>query len=120
MAVADRDLADAIVPGLSTDGRLSIAYNAALQLAAAALAAAGYRVSREGHPYRLIQSLHLTIGAPPAVVDQLDLMRRKRNMADYQQAGRILDLEAAAMHDVAVRLREIVVAWLSKEHPEML
>lgn len=43
LAVARRDLADAAVPGLSADWRLAIAYNAVLQAATAALAAAGYR-----------------------------------------------------------------------------
>ncbi|MBI4304112.1 MAG: hypothetical protein HY665_07235 [Chloroflexi bacterium] len=35
LAVADRDIADAQVKGISIDTRLSIAYNAALQLAVA-------------------------------------------------------------------------------------
>ena len=39
--VADRDLADCESPGLSPDWQLSIAYNAALQTATAALAAWG-------------------------------------------------------------------------------
>jgi hypothetical protein len=120
LAVADRDLTDASVPGLSADWRLNIAYNATLQLASAALVAAGYRAGREGHHHRPIQSLRLTVSAPSAVVDQLDLMRRKRNIADYQQAGRILDCEANEMHDLARLLRRTVAAWLSKEHPELL
>jgi len=58
-----RDLKDAQVSQLSLDGRLGIAYNAALQSATAALAAAGYRAARESHHYRVIQSLAHTIGA---------------------------------------------------------
>lgn len=42
-AVADRDLAASKTPGLHNDWRFNIAYNAALQVASAALAAAGYR-----------------------------------------------------------------------------
>ena len=49
LAIADRDLSDSASPGLSPDWRLSIAYNAALQLATAALAASGYRTVGEGH-----------------------------------------------------------------------
>jgi hypothetical protein len=51
------------VPHLSPDWRLNIAYNAALQAATAALAAAGYRASREAHHCRAIQSLAFTIGS---------------------------------------------------------
>src|SRR5690349_1980798 len=65
LAVVERDLGDSTADRLSADWRLTIAYNAALQAATAALAAAGYRASREQHHYRLIQSLEATIGAEP-------------------------------------------------------
>ena len=48
-ALIERDLADCLTTGLSADWRLNIAYNAALQAATAALAAAGYRAAREAH-----------------------------------------------------------------------
>ncbi len=55
LGIADRAIADAEVRGISPDARLSIAHNAALQLATAALAASGYRAGREAHHYRAIQ-----------------------------------------------------------------
>jgi len=39
LGVVERDLADGATEGLSADGRMNIAYNAALQAATAALAA---------------------------------------------------------------------------------
>jgi len=54
LGVADRDLTDSQIRGLSPDSQLSLAYNAALQMATAALAAAGYRAAREAHHYRVI------------------------------------------------------------------
>ena len=66
---------------------LAIAYNAALQCAIAALAACGYRASREAHHYRVIQSLPHTIGADAKLVAQLDAFRKKRNVGDYERAG---------------------------------
>ena len=65
---ADRDLTDCNVSGLSPDWRLHIAYNAALLLATVALAASGYRTTREAHHYRLIQSLAHTIGADSSII----------------------------------------------------
>ena len=62
MAVVDRDLEDAAVPGLRSDWRLSISYNAALQLATLALAAEGYRPGRERAHERAILSLRDTVG----------------------------------------------------------
>ena len=57
LSMADRDLTQCRTPSLSPDWQLNIAYNAALQMATAALAAAGYRAAREAHHYRVIQSL---------------------------------------------------------------
>ncbi|MBN2107900.1 MAG: hypothetical protein JW832_10790 [Deltaproteobacteria bacterium] len=68
LGVADRDLADCMVAHLSPDWKLTIAYNAALQSATAALAASGYRPSREAHHDRVIQSLAHTLELDPALI----------------------------------------------------
>jgi len=52
---AARDLRDCRAGGLSADWRLNIAYNAALRMATAALAAAGYRL-RIDHSCDIIRS----------------------------------------------------------------
>ena len=70
LGMADRDLAQCQTPNLSSDWQLNIAYNAALQAATAALAAAGYRAAREAHHYRVIQSLAHTIKADPVLIAQ--------------------------------------------------
>lgn len=61
LRIADRDIEDS-QKGLSSDWQMNIAYNAVLALATAALAAEGYRVARESHHYRAIESLEYTIG----------------------------------------------------------
>lgn len=119
-AIADRDISHAQVEGISTDTRLSIAYNAALQLAIAALAASGFRPGREAHHYRAIQSLEFTIGASLDLVDQLDGFRRKRNISDYERAGGVSEYEAREMLALARTLRETVEAWLGANHPELM
>jgi hypothetical protein len=60
LALSDRDLAACQVKQLPADWRFAIAYNAGLQAATAALAAAGYRAARDNHHYRVIQSLEFT------------------------------------------------------------
>ena len=84
---------------LRADWRLAIAYNAAMQLAVAALAAAGYRASRESHHFRVIQSLAHTIGAASDTVAKLDQFRKKRNIGGYERA---------------------VETWLQQHRPELL
>ena len=66
LGVVARDLQDCALPGLSPDRKLAIAYAAALQAATAALAAEGFRASRDAHHYRVIESLAHTLGLPAA------------------------------------------------------
>jgi hypothetical protein len=120
LAVVDRDLKASRVKGLDDDWRLAIAYNAALQCATAALAACGYRASREAHHHRVIQSLIYTIGADARLVAQLDAFRKKRNIGDYERAGVVSNLEASEMVALAQRLRDDVRKWLRENHPDLL
>lgn len=120
LEVADRDLKDCRSPGLSSDWQLNIAYNAALQTATAALAATGYRASREAHHYRVIQSIAYTIGAELNLVNQFDQFRKKRNISGYELSGAISQQEANEMISLAKRIREDVETWLRKNHPELI
>ena len=120
LGIADRAIADAGVKGISPDARLSIAHNAALQLATAALAASGNRAGREAHHYRAIRSLAFTISASSDLVDQLDSFRKKRNISDYERAGAVSEQEAGEMLRLAKLLRETVAAWLKKNHSELV
>jgi hypothetical protein len=115
-AVVDRDLTDAATPRLSDDWRLAITYSAALQLATIALAAQGYRAGRERHHERAILSLRETLGTKRATVDLLDVIRRKRNQANYEVAGSTSAREASELYDVVNELRSDVVEWLRKNH----
>lgn len=118
--MVDRDLKASAVKGLDDDWRLAIAYNAALQCATAALAASGYRASREAHHHRVIQSLAYTIGADAQLVAQLEAFRKKRNIGDYERAGVTSKGEANEMVALARRLRQEVGSWLQANHPELL
>jgi HEPN domain-containing protein len=117
--VADRDLVQCQVSGLSPDWRLSIAYNAALQLVTAALAAAGYRASKEAHHYRAIQSLAYTLKADKQLIAQLDRFRKKRNITGYERAGVVSEQEAREIFSLAKNLRDEVEKWLRSNHPDL-
>src|SRR5215813_10171051 len=120
LAIVERDLANARVAGLSEDWRLNIAYNAALQAATAALAAVGYRATREQHHYRTIQSLAYTVGWPPAAVGRFDRFRKKRNIIGYETAGVVSIGEAQEMYKLAEGLRDDVLSWLKNNYPKLL
>jgi hypothetical protein len=118
--VVERDLADSRREGLSADWRMAIAYNAALQAATAALAAAGYRASRDQHHYRVIQSLRETVRADASLVNTLDTFRKKRNVTGYERAGLVSDADADSMRELALRVRDVVTTWLRTHHPDLV
>ena len=120
MGIADRDLAASRSAELPADWRFAIAYNAALQAANAALAAAGFRASRDSHHFRVIQSLEFTINPGAKLVTTLDAFRKKRNISSYDLAGGISDKEADEMFDLAAKLRSEIERWLRSAHPELL
>lgn len=120
LGVIDRDAAACQTPGLNPDWQLNIAYNAALQVATAALTAAGYRASREAQHYRVIQSLAYTMGADSQRIAQLQSYRKKRNISDYERAGGVSQQEAKEMVALANELRNDLMSWLATNHPELL
>jgi len=105
-------------PDLVPDWQFNIAYNAALQLASAALAVAGYDAERSNHHYRVIQSLELTLGVDATVIRKFDVFRKKRNITDYERADTISETEAEEMRQLAETLRISVEAWVRENHPQ--
>jgi len=57
-----------------------------------------------------------TIGAKRETVDLLDVIRRKRNQANYEVAGSTSAREANELYKVVEELRSDVVEWLRKKH----
>ena len=120
LGVADRDLRDCQVKGLSDDWRLAISYNAALQCAMTALAACGCQPSRDAQHYRVILSLEYTLGADNKLIAQFDAFRKKRNLGEYEVVGLTSKKEADEMVALAQQLRKEVEQWLGAKHPELL
>jgi hypothetical protein len=120
LALADRDIQNAQVVGLSADWRMSIAYNAALQSANAALAASGYRSEKSAQHYRVIQSLEYTIGADQDTVARIDAFRKRRNISSYDRPGTVSDVEANEMLELAREIRAEVEAWLRANKPHLV
>jgi len=119
LAVADRSLKDCQVAGLSSEGKLDMAHNDALQSSAAALAAAGYRASREVYHYYVIQSLSFTLQLEERIVRRLHKLRRKRNISDYERPGMVTEQEAQEMVELAKLIRQRVEEWIRNNHPEL-
>jgi len=119
LRLADRDLTDCRNSTLSADWRFNIAYNAALQCAKAALAAAGFRPTKDGHHYRVIQSLKFTVRSGDKIIRKLDAFRKKRNISEYNHAGGITAIELDEMIVLAGNLRKSVENWIVAEFPDL-
>ena len=119
-ALAARDLRDCKAKGLSDDWKFNIAYNAALQLANAALNAAGFEVGKgeSGH-FRAIHSLEFTIGVAPAEVRQLDGFRKRRSQSVYDAAGVVSPTEVKEMIQLAAAMLPRVGNWIRSNHPSL-
>lgn len=117
--IADRDLEKTGIIELGPDWRLSIAHNAAIQTAKAALAATGFRARTEGQHYLVLQSLSFTLETEPAIIDLLDKFRKKRNISDYERVGMVSEQEAEEMIALAKQLRNDVELWLRNRFPEL-
>lgn len=120
LAIAERDLRSCRAEGLDTDNKFCMAYNAALQVATAALAAVGYRASRDSHHYRVIHSLEFSMGIESNRVDLFDEFRKKRNIGEYIRPGQISELEANEMISLAEDLRVKLLEWLRTNFPHLI
>ncbi len=118
----ERSLADSRVEALSNEGRLAASYDALLRLATIALRAAGYRTSPEqpGHHAITLQALPLTLGTNADLTMQLDAFRRKRNLAAYEGDDSVSDRDLAELLATVDELRPRLLAWLRKQHPELM
>ena len=116
LGIVARDLKDSQVKGVSDDWRFAIAYNAGLQAATAALAAAGYRASRDSHHYRVIQSLALTVGKDARFIATFDAFRKKRNVSSYDTGGGISHREVEEMIGIARTLQQEAEQWIRTTH----
>ena|SRR3990167_6145229 len=120
MSIVDRDLKDA-EGKISADWRFGIAYNAALKLCTILVHGSGYRPERTLQHYRTIAALPIVLG-PERKDDAayLETCRIKRNTVEYDMAGGATDADATELLQFAKAFRKDVLAWLKKNHPEIV
>jgi hypothetical protein len=119
LAIVARDLADA-GGAISADWRFGIAYNAALKLCVILLHASGYRPEKTLQHYRTIAALPEILGEQwKDAADYLETCRRKRNIVEYDRVGVVTEQDASELAAFCRELRQEVLAWLNKNHPEL-
>ena len=121
LRLAERDLGDARVAGVSTDRRFMIAYEAAVALATIPLHSAGFRTEGPGHHQTTFLAPPLVVGAELSdLAGYLDTCRTKRNASAYDRSGQVSETEATELYREAIKLREVVESWLRINHPKLV
>jgi hypothetical protein len=121
LTIVDRDLKDARVAPLSEDRRFEAAFSAARTSANIALRASGYRTAvQAGHHIKTIESLELTIKADAKLIQRMKTLSKKRNATSYDSAGNVSTQELEIAMRTAIELHREVVAWLQKNHPDLM
>ena len=100
LSVAQRNIKDSRVKGLSDDSVYMLAYQAILSCASALLLARGFRSASKGQHYYSIESLRETLPNDEQV-DVLQQIRNKRNIIQYEQAGIVSPSEAHRILELA-------------------
>lgn len=120
--VAEREIADAILHGMSADNVFVHAYNAVRTLCQVALHASGFAVPKGGDQHlRVIESLKFTLGdqwADEAVY--YDHCRRTRHKLMYDNTDIVQQRDAENLLASAKKLQNAIKQWLSDKHPDMV
>jgi len=116
LSIVERELRDAAIQGISSDGKFNHAYRAALTLATALLYSAGYMPARgQSHHYRTIAALPLLLGdSAKADSEYLETCRVKRNAAEYDAANEVSDTEADELLEFASEYSAMIQGRLKK------
>lgn len=122
LSVAERELNDASLAGISPDGRFDHAYSAIRTLAKIALHACGYTVPRGAREHEhTIESLKFTLGGEWVdEVDYFDRCRRMRHQSQYDHSGVAQEKDANDLRDAAGRLHDALREWLRSDHPDLI
>jgi len=116
--VIAREIADADLKELCDDRRFATAYRAALQSAKMIIACCGYRVRGFGAHYTTFECLKAAMGKPIFKTARfLDRCRRKRNVADYDAAGKVTEAEAGEMIKAAKSFTKKAEKWIGDNYP---
>jgi hypothetical protein len=120
LRIVERDLNDA-QGKISSDWRFGIAYNGALKLCRILLSAEGYRPSHELQHYRTLAALPEILGeTKKADAEYLNDCRKKRNIVEYDDIGGASESDADELIEFVRKLKDEIIAWLKKNHPELL
>jgi hypothetical protein len=117
-SIVDRELSDASVEAISSDGRFGHAYNAALALCRIALRAAGYRVAKgKGiHQYEINSLVFALESEYKNIMIFFSHCSKLRGQEVYDHTGVVDPRDIDDLVQTAKQLRLDVLSWLKTNH----
>ena len=117
LSIVERELQDSQIAGISSDGKFTHAYRAALTLATALLYVSGFAPARgQSHHHRTIETIPKVLGeAAKDDAAYLQNCRVKRNAAEYDAANEASETEAEELIEFAKEFKKTVRGWLKKK-----
>ena len=115
------NLTDARFDQISSNNRFDAAYKCVIQCAMIGLWASGYRTStsQPGHHQTAIQCLVHTLGVSKDDIIVLDVLRRQRNITDYE-GDPVSEATLAGCIAHAEQLLLQTEQWLQVHHPAVV
>ena len=117
--IVARSLKDVESPGLSTDARFVMAYDAARTLSLLIVRAAGYRPRTVGGHYNTFLALEAADPAFAGLSAYFDGCRMKRNSCEYDFAGGISDTDAEGLLEAVRKFAVDAEAWIKARYPQL-
>jgi hypothetical protein len=120
LRIAIRDIEDAVVPGLSSDRRFFIAYEAALALATIPLYCSGYETHGQGHHWITFLVLPEVMGPDThEFAAYFELCRTKRNIGTYDRGGQISQNETEELIAEVKQFQSMIDEWVRINFPDL-
>jgi hypothetical protein len=121
-SIVVREISDAQVKGISSDGMFTHAYRASLTLSTILLYAFGYMPAKgQSHHYRTFATLPRILGKDFGDdAEYLEKCRVKRNAAEYDSANEASETEGKELIAFAKEFEKIVRTWLKKNRGDLV
>ena len=112
MAIIERDLRQADLPGLHSDGIFGFLYNAALQLATILVRLEGERFGGAGHHRETIRRARdLVTDDLSSAIIVFETSRRKRNASVYDKVGVITQTDITNLREAI----DSIKSWVQEQ-----
>lgn len=118
-SIVSRNLANVAVPGLTSDIRFILAYDAARTLSLMIVRAEGYRPRSVGGHFNTFVGLQADDSAFATLSAYFNNCRMLRNQSEYDFAGGISDADADQLLQEVKAFAADAERWLRNRHPHL-